>query len=59
MLRLSERVKCLRERAYAWQETQTGYIGQRLFPALEELASSALFFCVGSAAFCVFFHVCL
>lgn len=35
---LSERVIRLRERAFHWKETQTAYIGQRLWPALQGLA---------------------
>ncbi len=35
---LSARVIRLRERAFHWQETQTAYIGQRLFYALQGLA---------------------
>lgn len=39
MFSLSERLCRLRESALNWQETQTGYIGQRLYPALKALAA--------------------
>ncbi len=40
MVELTERVQRLRTSALNWQETQTGYIGQRLAPALEALSAS-------------------
>ena len=39
---MSDRVTRLRSRAFNWKETQTEYIGQRLYPALQGLKTCAV-----------------